>query len=224
MDRDSRVFAALADPHRRTLLEGLAAGPRSVTSLARDAGVSRSAVSQHLGVLRQAGLVQAERRGRQVFYGRSDAGFVPAREWMARFRAIQLSRISDRDEVPLHISAVAVPVTDQDRARAFYVEMLGFQLVTDRTVAGWRWVSLLPPGGSCAVGLLRAPSAGVWTGVSLLTSNLDQLYQHWRRAGVTFDGPPVEQAWGARTAIFADIDRNRFQLVEVPRDTLTARS
>ena len=223
MDRDSRVFAALADPHRRGLLERLAAGPQSVKALAQDAGISRSAVSQHLGVLRQAGLVRGERRGRQVFYGRSDAGFLPARAWMARFRAIQLSRISAGGEVPLHISAVAVPVTDQDRARTFYVDRLGFQVVTDRTVDGWRWISLLPPGGSCAVGLVQAPSAGIWTGVSLLTSNLEAIYQQWTRAGVAFDGPPVGQAWGARTAIFADLDRNRFQLVEVPTDPATAK-
>jgi hypothetical protein len=52
--------------------------------------------------------------------------------------------------------------------------------------------------------------------VSLLTSQLDELYRRWAQRGVAFDAPPTMQAWHARTAIFADIDRNRYQLVEVP--------
>jgi DNA-binding transcriptional ArsR family regulator len=184
-------IVTLADPQRRRLPEQLARGSCGVNAVARDSRISRSAVSQHLAVLRAAGLVQSERRGRQMLYARTDAGLVPAREWMARFREIQLSRTTDASEVPLHISAVAVPVTDHDRARTFYIEKLGFQLVTDRTVAEWRWISLLPPAGSCAIGLVRAPSAGVWTGVSPLTGDLDDIYRRWARAGVAFDGPPT---------------------------------
>jgi catechol 2,3-dioxygenase-like lactoylglutathione lyase family enzyme len=139
-----------------------------------------------------------------------------AREWLTRFRQKQLGRLAPTGEVPLHISAIAVPVVDQDRARAFYIETLGFELVTDRTVNHWRWISLLPPGGSCAIGLVSAPSAGIWTGVSLLTSQLDEVHRRWAHRGVAFDSPPTRQAWNARTAIFSDIDRNRYQLVEVP--------
>lgn len=116
----------------------------------------------------------------------------------------------------LYVSAIAVPVVDQDRARAFSLDTLGFELVTDRTIHHWRWISLLPPGGSCAIGLVSAPSAGVWTGVSLLASQLDEVYQRWTRLGVAFDSPPTLQTWGARMAIFSDIDRNRYQPVEVP--------
>lgn len=53
--------------------------------------------------------------------------------------------------------------------------------------------------------------------ISLLTDDITTLYQQWRRHGVAFDGPPARQAWGARTALFADLDSNRLQLVEVPR-------
>jgi len=184
--------------------------------LASATQISRSAVSQHLGVLRRAGLVRSERRGREVVYSRVDAGFTSARDWFARFRQKQLGRLAPEGDVPLHISAIAVPVLDQDRARTFYVDTLGFELVTDRTVNHWRWISLLPPGGSCAIGLVSASSAGIWTGVSLLTSQLDELYRRWRERGVPFDSPPTMQAWDTRTAIFSDIDRNRYQLVEVP--------
>ena len=215
-DPDSQLFAALADQERRHLLERLAEGPAPVHVLASASKISRSAVSQHLGVLRQAGLVRSERRGREVVYFRVDEGFISAREWLARFREKQLGRLASTGEVPLHISAIAVPVLDQERARAFYMDTLGFELVTDRTVNDWRWISLLPPGGSCAIGLVYAPSAGIWTGVSLLTSQLDEVYQRWTQRGVAFDCPPTMQVWDARTAIFSDIDRNRYQLVEVP--------
>jgi DNA-binding transcriptional ArsR family regulator len=178
--------------------------------------ISRSAISQHLGVLRRAGLVRSQRRGREVVYFRVDEGFLSARDWLARFRQKQLGRLAPTGEVPLHVSAIAVPVVDQDRARAFYVDTLGFELVTDRTVNHWRWISLMPPGGSCAIGLVSAPSAGIWTGVSLLTSQLDEVYRRWTRLGVAFDSPPTMQVWDTRTAIFSDIDRNRYQLVEVP--------
>lgn len=215
-DPDSQLFAALADHERRLLLERLASGPAPVHVLASATQISRSAVSQHLGVLRRAGLVRSERRGREVVYSRVDEGFTSARDWFARFRQKQLGRLAPEGDVPLHISAIAVPVLDQDRARAFYVDTLGFELVTDRTVNHWRWISLLPPGGSCAIGLVSAPSAGIWTGVSLLTSQLDQLYRRWVQRGVAFDSPPTMQAWDTRTAIFSDIDRNRYQLVEMP--------
>jgi DNA-binding transcriptional ArsR family regulator len=100
-----------------------------VNAPAHESGISRSAVSQHLAVLRAAGLARGERHVRQMMYARSGVGFVPAHEWTAHFREIQLSRASAASEGPLHISAVVVPVTDQDRARAFYIDKLGFQLV-----------------------------------------------------------------------------------------------
>ena len=57
MTYGSAAFSALADPTRRTMLERLAAGPRAVGELAAGLPVSRPAVSQHLKVLKEAGLV-----------------------------------------------------------------------------------------------------------------------------------------------------------------------
>jgi DNA-binding transcriptional ArsR family regulator/catechol 2,3-dioxygenase-like lactoylglutathione lyase family enzyme len=213
------VFAALADPHRRRLIERLRSGPQPVHALAQDAEISRSAVSQHLAVLRQAGLVRSERRGRQVLYTSVAGGVVSASEWVTRFRDVQLRRsAADAKAMQLHISAAAIPVVDQDRARDFYASTLDFELVTDRTVNDWRWISLLPPGGTCAVALVQAPIAGVWTGLSLLTADLEQIYHRWTARKVWFAGPPVLQPWGARTTLFADIDGNHLQLVERPAE------
>jgi DNA-binding transcriptional ArsR family regulator len=65
---EARVLAALADPTRRRVLEGLRAGPRSVGEIARDLPVTQPAVSQHLRVLREAGLVTERRQGTRRLY------------------------------------------------------------------------------------------------------------------------------------------------------------
>ena len=61
-------FSALADPGRRALLERLARGPVRVVDLAEEHPISRPAVSRHLKVLTQAGLVRAEDSGRERHY------------------------------------------------------------------------------------------------------------------------------------------------------------
>jgi DNA-binding transcriptional ArsR family regulator len=72
------VFAAVADPTRRTLLERLrAGGPQSVTGLANDLPISRQAVTKHLDALRAAGLIRVRRLGRERLH-ELDAG--PLRE------------------------------------------------------------------------------------------------------------------------------------------------
>lgn len=62
--RLDRTFAALADPTRRRILEHLAKGDRCVTDVARPYRMSLPAVSKHLRVLENAGLIRRERRGR----------------------------------------------------------------------------------------------------------------------------------------------------------------
>ena len=62
------VFAALADPSRRFVLERLARGSASQSELAGELPVTRQAVAKHLATLRAAGLVHAERRGRETRY------------------------------------------------------------------------------------------------------------------------------------------------------------
>jgi DNA-binding transcriptional ArsR family regulator len=99
------LFAALADPTRRRLLDLIAArGEASATTLAGGVPVSRQAVVKHLGVLEEAGLVSRERRGREVVYAvRPDRLGAAARwmaaaaeEWDARLSAIRRMAESDR--------------------------------------------------------------------------------------------------------------------------------
>lgn len=69
MSRLEQVLAALADPIRRQILDGLRHGPLSAGAIAgRFPQISRPAVSQHLATLRAAGLVREERQGRFRYY------------------------------------------------------------------------------------------------------------------------------------------------------------
>ena len=77
-----RVFAALADPTRRSLFEKVAEQPQTVGALASQLPVSRPAVSQHLKVLKDAGLVTDEARGTSRIYRIDPQGLGPVRRWL----------------------------------------------------------------------------------------------------------------------------------------------
>ena len=80
-----RALAALADPTRRAVLERLRTGPRSVKTIAQGMPVSRPAVSQHLKVLKEAGLVADRPEGnRRVYYIDPD-GIGALRGWLDQF-------------------------------------------------------------------------------------------------------------------------------------------
>jgi DNA-binding transcriptional ArsR family regulator len=84
----SSVFAALADPSRRYVLETLAArGTVTATELAGELPVTRQAVAKHLGLLRSAGLVAASRSGRETRYRLTPAPLGSALDWMERVGA-----------------------------------------------------------------------------------------------------------------------------------------
>lgn len=79
----SDVFAALADPTRRQLLETVSArGTATATELAAGLPISRQAVAKHLGVLADAGLVRAERAGRETRYVPTPAPLQDAVSWL----------------------------------------------------------------------------------------------------------------------------------------------
>jgi DNA-binding transcriptional ArsR family regulator len=82
---NAKAFAALADPTRREVFERLAAGPRSVGELAEGLPVSRPAVSQHLKVLKEAGLVSDHPEGTRRVYQIDPQGLGQIRAWLDRF-------------------------------------------------------------------------------------------------------------------------------------------
>lgn len=77
------VYGALADPLRRSVLVRLAGGPLRVVDLAASYDVSRPAVSKHLRLLTEAGLVTATERGRERHYALRREGLEPVRALLA---------------------------------------------------------------------------------------------------------------------------------------------
>jgi DNA-binding transcriptional ArsR family regulator len=81
----SDAFMAIADPNRRHLLEELRRGPKTVNQLASGLPVSRPAVSQHLKILLDAGLVSARPEGTRRVYMVSTTGFLHLNIWLDQF-------------------------------------------------------------------------------------------------------------------------------------------
>ena len=81
----STALAALADPTRREILERLRSGPRAVGELAGDLPVTRPAVSQHLRVLKDAGLVSDRRQGTRRLYRVDPRGLAELRTYLEGF-------------------------------------------------------------------------------------------------------------------------------------------
>jgi len=98
-DTAAAALAALADPTRRQLIEKLKAGPRAVGDLARGVPVSRPAVSQHLAVLKAAGLVRDVADGTRRVYEIDPKGLGAIRAWLDAMWGDALERFgSELDE------------------------------------------------------------------------------------------------------------------------------
>lgn len=95
----SRIFFALADPTRRAILDRLAAGSATVGDLAEPFAVSRPAISQHLGVLEDAGLIERTRTGQWRTCALRPEGMTDAEAWVAEHRALWQSRFDRLDDV-----------------------------------------------------------------------------------------------------------------------------
>jgi len=94
----STAFTALADPTRREVFERLADGPRAVGELAADLPVSRPAVSQHLKVLKAAGLVTDRPDGARRVYQIDPQGLGQIRAWLDQFWDVALAAFAAEAE------------------------------------------------------------------------------------------------------------------------------
>jgi ArsR family transcriptional regulator len=88
------ILKTLSNPRRLEIIHLLADGPREVTRLAEEMGISQPNVSQHLALMRSAGVVEAERDGREVRYRLSDPEIIVACETMRGVLVRRLARIS----------------------------------------------------------------------------------------------------------------------------------
>ena len=93
------TFVALADPTRRSIIESLAAGERSFGELAEQFEMSRPAVSQHLKVLRDVGIVAARADAQRRIYRLSDEGLEEIDAWLAKVRAFWAPRLDRLERI-----------------------------------------------------------------------------------------------------------------------------
>ena len=97
----SRVFSALADPTRRAILVRVADGEMTVTAIAAPFGMSLAAVSKHIRVLEQAGLLKRSRQGREHRLRFDAEPLRDADDWIGRFKRFwtdHLDRIKELAE------------------------------------------------------------------------------------------------------------------------------
>ncbi|MFD1982947.1 ArsR/SmtB family transcription factor [Mesorhizobium newzealandense] len=94
------LFRTLSDPTRRAIFERLCReGEQTVGALTAQSGVSQPAVSKHLGLLRQAGLVRDRHEGRQTHYTAQLAALSPLIDWTNQMNAFWQSRFDDLEDL-----------------------------------------------------------------------------------------------------------------------------
>ncbi len=115
----------------------------------------------------------------------------------------------------MRLELIPVPVSDVDRARAFYVEKVGFNLDHDHTVSeDLRFVQLTPPGSACSIAIgtgVATTSPGSAQGMLLVVSDINAARADLAGRGVDIS-EVRDEGWGARHAYFQDPDGNSWQL------------
>ena len=100
----TQVFRALADDSRREMLALLSVRPRTSTELGEPFAMSAPAVSQHLGILRDAGLVEVEKAGKFRVYRLSPAPIAQAADWLSALEARWNQRLDRLEKVVNRLS------------------------------------------------------------------------------------------------------------------------
>ena len=94
------LFRTLADPTRRALFERLCRdGEQTVATLTAQAGISQPAVSKHLGLLKQAGLVRDRPQGRQTHYSAQLNALAPLIDWTSQMTGFWQSKFDDLEDL-----------------------------------------------------------------------------------------------------------------------------
>ena len=116
-----------------------------------------------------------------------------------------------------HVSTVGVYVSDQDRAKAFYTEKLGFEIVRDDPMQdGARWLEVTPPGAQTHLVLYTPPGQqdriGSFANLVFTSPDVHKSHAEMTARGVEFTQAPEKQYWGGTMAMLKDPDGNTFVL------------
>ncbi|MBA3869615.1 MAG: VOC family protein [Chloroflexota bacterium] len=121
----------------------------------------------------------------------------------------------------MKLEVVPVPVSDIDRAKAFYVEKVGFNLDFDIQAGEMRLVQLTPPGSGCSVllskgnGEISDMQAGLLKGLTLVVKDIREAYNALANKGVAM-GEIIEYDRGIKMVRFEDPDGNSWFFQEIP--------
>ena len=118
------------------------------------------------------------------------------------------------------IKFIGIPVRNQDRALDFYLNTLGFMLVTDQPMGpGKRWIEVKPPKGETGVALFtpagQEDRIGGFSGESFECDDVFKTHQELSAKGVEFAKAPEKQPWGVM-AIMKDSEGNQIVLGDIP--------
>ncbi len=125
-----------------------------------------------------------------------------------------------RDEPYLCIQDIVVFVRDLDVSKRFYVDQLGFELLTEQSLpTGVRWIEVAPPDGSANLALVEPKPdrpeyklIGGYRWVLFMTEDVQATYKQWSERGVRFLFAPETPGWGGTYTRFEDPDGNAFGL------------
>ena len=96
---ENKIFQALADPSRRAIYETLMGGEAAVKDLTARFDISQPAISQHLAILKDAGLVISRREGRCVYYRVAPRGMQPLIDWLAHYRTFWTEHVDRLEQL-----------------------------------------------------------------------------------------------------------------------------
>jgi predicted enzyme related to lactoylglutathione lyase len=117
------------------------------------------------------------------------------------------------------LELISVPVTDVDRAKAFYVDQVGFVLDHDHRVGdGIRFVQLTPPGSACSIAIgegLSSSAPGSVQGLQVVVADVQAAHAELVKAGVAVSDVQ-EFPWGS-FVFFSDPDGNGWAVQQLPK-------
>jgi len=127
---------------------------------------------------------------------------------------------SEREQPFLCVQDIVVFVRDLDVSKQFYVEQLGFELITEQALpTGVRWIEVAPPDGSANLALVEPKPdrpeyklIGGYRWVLFMTEDVHAKYKEWSERGVRFSFAPETPGWGGTYTRFEDPDGNAFGL------------
>ena len=224
MDEDN-VFKALADPTRRLILEELAEEPEQTLYelsvrlvMKHKVTMSRQAITKHIGVLENAGLLQSARRGKYRVLSSTRA--------LDDGPAATITPAEPARSANMRIIITSIFVDDQDKALKFYTEMLGFIKKHDVPLGSSRWLTVVSPDDQNGTELLLEPDedsvfqnykkALVEQGIPAAMfgiNDIDDAYRRLSSLGVAFSMKPT-QIGEIKVAIFDDTCGNFIQIME----------